>query len=74
MSCIFCNIEKDRIILENEDAFAVNDVFPVSKGHILIIPKKHIDNYFDADEDTKMQLWKLVDECQSIGLIYFCVV
>jgi diadenosine tetraphosphate (Ap4A) HIT family hydrolase len=28
MSCIFCNIEKDRIILENEDAFAVNDVFP----------------------------------------------
>lgn len=43
MSCIFCNIEKDRIILENEDAFAVNDVFPVSKGHILIIPKKHID-------------------------------
>ena len=67
MSCIFCNIEKDRIILENEDAFAVNDVFPVSKGHILIIPKKHIDNYFDADEDTKMQLWKLVDECKKMA-------
>ena len=65
MSCIFCNIDKERIILENEDAFAVYDSFPVSKGHVLIIPKKHIKNYFEADENTKIQLWKLVDKCKE---------
>lgn len=67
MSCIFCNIDKDRIILENEDAFAVYDVFPVSKGHMLIIPKKHIKNYFEADEETKAKLWQLVDECKEMA-------
>ena len=67
MNCTFCNIDKDRIILENEIAFAVYDVFPVSKGHMLIIPKKHINNYFEADEDTKKQLWKLVDECKGMA-------
>ncbi len=67
MSCIFCNIDKERIILENEDAFAVNDGFPVSKGHMLIIPKKHIKNYFEADEQIKKQLWKLVDDCKGMA-------
>jgi len=67
LNCTFCNIDKDRIILENEIAFAVYDVFPVSKGHMLIIPKKHINNYFEADEDTKKQLWKLVDECKGMA-------
>ncbi|HRC80795.1 MAG TPA: HIT family protein [Sedimentibacter sp.] len=67
MNCIFCSIKKDRIILENDDAFAVYDIFPVIKGHMLIIPKKHIINYFDADENTKKQLWKLVDECKNMA-------
>lgn len=64
MNCIFCNIDKERIILENEYAFAIFDNFPVSKGHMLIIPKKHIKNYFEADENTKGQLWELLDECK----------
>ena len=53
--------------MENDDAFAVYDIFPVIKGHMLIIPKKHIINYFDADENTKKQLWKLVDECKNMA-------
>lgn len=66
MSCIFCNIEKERIITENEHAFAIYDSFPVSQGHILIIPIKHFNNYFEADAQTKEQLWKLIDECKEI--------
>lgn len=67
MSCIFCNIDKERIIKENEAAFAIYDGFPVSKGHMLIIPKEHINNYFEADEQTKEQLWRLVDECKEMA-------
>lgn len=66
MNCIFCNIDKERIILENEATYAIYDNFPVSKGHMLIISKRHIKNYFDADEHTKEQLWKLVDECKDM--------
>ncbi|MDW5300713.1 MAG: HIT family protein [Sedimentibacter sp.] len=66
LNCIFCNIEKDRIITENETAYAVYDGFPVNKGHMLIIPKKHIKDYFETNEQDKDGLWKLVDECKKI--------
>ncbi len=66
LSCIFCNIEKERIKVENEAAYAIYDGFPVSKGHMLIIPKKHFSNYFEADSQTKEQLWKLIEECKEI--------
>lgn len=66
MECIFCNIEKERVLAENEAAFAIYDNFPVNQGHILVIPKKHINNYFEADAQTKDQLWKLVDNCKEI--------
>lgn len=43
-SCIFCEIESDRVILfEDEYILAFEDKFPVSKGHTLIVPKRHIE-------------------------------
>ncbi|MEA5095679.1 MAG: HIT family protein [Sedimentibacter saalensis] len=66
MDCIFCNIEKDRMVIENETAYAIYDGFPVSKGHMLIIPKKHFKDYFEVDQQTRDELWKLVDECKRI--------
>jgi len=33
---------------------------------MLIIPKKHFSNYFEADSQTKEQLWKLIEECKEI--------
>lgn len=66
MDCIFCNIEKDRIVIENETAFAIYDGFPVNEGHMLIFPKKHFKDYFEVDQQTRDELWKLVDECKKI--------
>ena len=48
--CIFCNVRKEDMIYENEYAFVSYDSYPVSKFHCLIIPKRHIRNYFDLDE------------------------
>lgn len=46
--CIFCNLDQDKeIIAENELAVAFYDSFPVNPGHSLIIPKRHVANYFD---------------------------
>lgn len=66
MNCIFCNIDKTRIVAENETAVAIYDGFPVNEGHMLIIPKQHIKDYFETCEQDKVGLWKLVDECKEI--------
>jgi diadenosine tetraphosphate (Ap4A) HIT family hydrolase len=46
--CPFCNPESEKeLIVESATAYAIFDKFPVSKGHALIIPKKHCADYFD---------------------------
>jgi len=45
--CLFCNIEKSGCAHENELAYASYDSYPVTEHHCLIIPKRHIKNYFD---------------------------
>ena len=59
-------MDQDRIVIENETAYAVFDGFPVSKGHMLIISKKHIKDYFELVLEDKEDLWKLVDQCKKI--------
>jgi diadenosine tetraphosphate (Ap4A) HIT family hydrolase len=44
--CVFCEIAADRIIEQNELCYAVRDKFPVTPGHALIIPKRHVADFF----------------------------
>jgi len=53
MSCIFCEI-KDYVI-ENELAYAIYDKYPVGKGYMLFMPKRHIKDFFDI---TKIEYSK----------------
>ncbi len=46
-ACIFCTLEQGRIVQENELALAIRDRFPVTQGHTLIIPRRHISDYFE---------------------------
>ena len=64
MNCTFCNLKESKIVLENECARAIFDIFPVNEGHMLIVPKNHIVTYFDAGEKDKKYLWELVEECK----------
>jgi diadenosine tetraphosphate (Ap4A) HIT family hydrolase len=59
-NCIFCNIEEDKIILKNDLAFVINDKYPHSKGHILIIPVRHFENYFDITKDELTSINELL--------------
>ena len=49
--CLFCNCEKSGCAHENELAYASYDSYPVSEHHCLIIPKRHIKDYFDLSND-----------------------
>lgn len=56
MDCVFCKIIKGEIpshkVYENQGAFAFLDVSPLSKGHTLIIPKKHYEKIHEMDDDS----------------------
>ncbi len=48
--CIFCNVGQERIIAENELCFAIRDAYPVTHLHTLVIPKRHVADYFDLHQ------------------------
>jgi histidine triad (HIT) family protein len=54
--CIFCKMVKEEIpcstVLNNGKIFAILDIHPVSKGHVLIIPKDHYDTLIDIPENV----------------------
>jgi diadenosine tetraphosphate (Ap4A) HIT family hydrolase len=58
--CIFCSIASDKILLKNNSAFVINDKFPHTKGHLLIIPFDHIENYFDLDINVRNDITELL--------------
>jgi diadenosine tetraphosphate (Ap4A) HIT family hydrolase len=51
MTCLFCNVSSARVISENELAYAVRDGFPVTELHTLIIPKRHVEDYFGLTKE-----------------------
>ena len=62
MDCVFCKIINkeipSEIIDETEDIIAIVPLGQVSKGHTLLIPKKHFENILDCDEETLALLAK----------------
>ena len=49
--CLFCNSNVSGIVYENELAYVSYDTYPVSEYHCLIIPKRHITNYFELTNE-----------------------
>ena len=49
--CIFCKIRKEELKFENELAYSSTDSYPVSKFHSLIVPKRHVQNYFELNKE-----------------------
>ncbi len=61
-NCPFCTCPSDRIVAENVFAFAIRDGYPVSPGHTLIIPRRHVGSYFDTVEDERTAMLALMDK------------
>ena len=49
--CLFCNPKASGVIYENDLAYASYDSYPVSDQHCLIIPKRHIVDYFELSNE-----------------------
>ncbi|MBR9707479.1 MAG: HIT family protein [Candidatus Diapherotrites archaeon] len=59
-NCLFCKIVAGEIpaekVYENEKTFVFMDLNPVSKGHMLVIPKEHATDIFDLNEDVAREI------------------
>ena len=63
--CIFCEPPTTEIICENDLALASYDKFPVSKGHVLVIPKRHVPDYFGATTEEAAAFHELIHEVKK---------
>jgi histidine triad (HIT) family protein len=82
MASIFTKIVKGEIpaykIAEDENYLAFLDVFPLAKGHVLVIPKQEIDSIFDLSDEAYANLWlfakstakalKMAIPCKRVGI------
>jgi len=60
--CPFCNVNEDRILMENEKAMAIRDNFPVNPGHTLVVSKRHTGDWFDVSREERDAIMDLVGQ------------
>ncbi|MBT3702110.1 MAG: HIT family protein [Alphaproteobacteria bacterium] len=65
MTRLFCSHER-QIVAENEHAFAIADRYPVSPGHSLVIPKRHVSSVFKLSEDEYAGCFSLVRTLKAV--------
>ena len=66
--CIFCNLPKQATIIENELAFAIYDKFPKTKGHTLILTKRHAENFFEITDEEMLAIKQLTVQMKEMLL------
>lgn len=65
--CVFCNLDKEKeLISETATAIAFLDSFPVNPGHTLIVPKRHVADYFELTIHEQRALWLVVNRCKKL--------
>jgi len=64
--CLFCAIPREQILIDGPIAVAARDSYPVSKGHTLIIPRRHVASFFETTDEERQAMLKLLDEAKAL--------
>jgi diadenosine tetraphosphate (Ap4A) HIT family hydrolase len=64
--CIFCTASCVNILLEHPLALVRRDGYPVSKGHCLIIPRRHVASFFECTREERAAMMELLDEAKTM--------
>lgn len=59
--CLFCGLSSERIRAEHHDSVAIRDAYPISPGHTLIIPKRHVGSFFELMDRERGALLDLLE-------------
>jgi diadenosine tetraphosphate (Ap4A) HIT family hydrolase len=63
--CPFCRLEPAQVVLANAHALAVRDLYPISLGHSLIIPRHHVTSVFHLSPEELAGIWVMVREVRA---------
>ena len=67
MNCVFCRIIKGelpaRVVKETDEAIAFLDIDPIQKGHVLVLPKRHVADLTDMTREENMVVMSV---CQDV--------
>ena len=64
--CPFCNYEGP--VLESALAYACFDKHPVAPGHVLILPRRHISDWFEINSEERAAIWTLAEQARALLL------
>jgi diadenosine tetraphosphate (Ap4A) HIT family hydrolase len=64
--CIFCDSSTDRIVVQNELCYAIKDKFPVTPGHSLVIPKRHVADFFGLWQPERNGINFLLEKLEKL--------
>jgi diadenosine tetraphosphate (Ap4A) HIT family hydrolase len=64
-NCPFCTVPATRVIDSNDLAFAIEDAFPVSPGHALIVSRRHVESFFDLNVDEVAAIVTLLHRAKA---------
>lgn len=64
--CPFCTLPASRIVEENAHAVLILDGYPVSPGHSLVIPKRHVGSFFEVTSVERAALFDLLDQAKEL--------
>lgn len=64
--CPFCTLPDGRVIDENDFAVLIRDGYPVSPGHSLVIPKRHVGSFFEVTAAERAALLDLLDKAKDL--------
>ena len=63
--CPFCTLPPERIIDSNDLALVIRDGYPISPGHTLVIPKRHIGSWFEITQAEQQALLDLLEKAKT---------
>ena len=63
--CLFCRVNPNDLVAEGKFCYAVTDSYPVTEFHMLIIPKRHVANYFDLNSSEVCAMHEMLVEMKK---------
>lgn len=71
VACPFCSLPAERILGGNALAVWIRDAFPVSDGHSLVIPRRHVGSFFDLGAEERSAMLELLEQARARAQIDF---
>jgi diadenosine tetraphosphate (Ap4A) HIT family hydrolase len=65
LKCPFCALDPERVVISDPEVLGVHDEYPVTDGHTLVIPRRHVTTLFQLPPDEQANIWVFVSRVRN---------